>query len=45
MLMCIVLSTLVVALCEAISIVCLHDVSLMHMHAESTCGAGERVLG
>jgi hypothetical protein len=41
MLMCIVLSTVVIALCRAIRVVCLHDVSLMYTCLESAHGERE----
>jgi hypothetical protein len=40
-LMCIVLSTVVIALCRAIRVVCLHDVSLMYTCLESAHGERE----
>jgi hypothetical protein len=39
--MCIVLSTVVIALCRAIMVVCLHDVSLMYTCLESAHGERE----
>ena len=43
-LMCIVMFV-VIAFYQAIRRICLHDVYLMHMCAESACGAEEGVLG
>jgi hypothetical protein len=40
-LMCIVLSAVVIALCRAIRVVCLHDVSLMYTCLESALGERE----
>jgi hypothetical protein len=44
-LMCIVLSAVVIALCRAMRVVCLYDVSMIHTCAESACRAEEGVLG
>jgi hypothetical protein len=40
-LMCVVLSAVVIALCRAIRVVCLHDVSLMYTCLESAHGERE----
>jgi hypothetical protein len=40
-LMCIVLSAVVIALCRAIRVICLHDVSLMYTCLESALGERE----
>jgi hypothetical protein len=40
-LMCILLSTVVITLCRAIRVVCLHDVSLMYTYLESAHGERE----
>jgi hypothetical protein len=40
-LMCIVMSAVVIALCRAIWVVCLHDVSLMYTCLESAHGERE----
>jgi hypothetical protein len=41
MLMCIVLSAVVIALCRAIIVICLHDVSLIYTCLETALGEKE----